>query len=87
MDLPPAMKTVSGRPGRPGGYRQVLRPAGPLHLFEQQSEFTVQPPPTGVQGQDGDPTQFESAQSMAVSQSLSMPSLQISVDGTQVVPR
>src|SRR6185503_16671558 len=69
-------------------YRQVLL-APPLHLFEQQSEFTLHDAPLGLQllTQDGWLAQFESAQSVAPSQSLSMPSVQTSVVGVQVAPR
>src|SRR5437867_13366677 len=72
---------------RRGNYLQVLRPAGPLHLLEQQSELFAHNAPPGLQaGQDGDPAQFGSAQSIRLSQSSSMPSLQTSVVGTQPPP-
>jgi hypothetical protein len=58
-------------------------------LFPQQSALTVQELPTAPQPltQFGAVEQFESAQSVAPSQSLSIPSLQTSVVGEQAVPR
>jgi hypothetical protein len=69
-------------------YLQVFRPLGPLQLTEQQSELLMQMAPAGLQllWQFGALLQSESAQSVKVSQSLSMPSLQFSVVGMQVEP-
>jgi len=57
--------------------------------LEQQSELAVQlaPLPEQDDEQKGEPVQFESAQSVNPSQSLSTPSLHTSVVGTQVAPR
>ena len=77
----------AGDPPRVAGnsdYLQILRPLGPLHLLEQQSELDVQEAPAGEHRQAGKLEQFGSAQSMRPSQSLSMPSLQTSVTGAQV---
>ena len=74
---PPTLK-------RRANQRQVWFPAGPLHLLLQHWLLAVQVPPFGVhEPQDGLPEQFESAQSMAPSQSLSTPSLQTSAVGVQ----
>ena len=67
-------------------YLQLFLPAGPVHLPEQHWEFAVQLAPLPPQEQEGEPEQFESAQSVNPSQSLSTPSLQTSVEGTQVLP-
>ena len=74
---------------RPCHYLQILLPERPLHLLEQQSEFTVHEAPAGLQlGEHaGLVLQFESAQSTRPSQSLSIPSVQTSVVGVQPDPR
>lgn len=53
-----------------------------LHTSEQQSPFTEHGAPLAAQAQAGSVAQSESLQSMNVSQSLSMPSVQLdSVSG------
>jgi hypothetical protein len=59
-----------------------------LQTIEQQSESSEQESFLAPQlGQTGSPVQSLSSQSTSVSQSLSMPSSQISGDGSQVEAR
>src|SRR5437867_2060908 len=81
--------STRSRAGSRPSYRQVLLPFGPLQLPEQQSALPAQLDPRARQlpPHAGSAAQSASAQSMSVSQSLSIPSAQTSADGVQAALR